>query len=344
MTVQTARGPINADQLGTTLMHEHVFVLDPAVVRDYGAAWWDADDRVDDAVAKLQAARSSGIDTIVDVTVLGIGRDIDLLARVARRTDVNLVLSTGLYTYDEIPRLFRNHGIGRAIDDDEPMIRAFLGDIREGIGGTTIRANMLKAVWETPELSASALRAHRAIAQTQIASRVPVTVHTNSALQTGREVVRFYRQEGADLSRLVIAHAGDSTDMAYLCELLEAGVTLGFDRFGLDSYGGTPARVRTLAELCAKGAAAQIVLSQDAAAFTESWATPAAQDELRRRLPDWHYTFVVDSVLGRLLEVGVTAGQTEQMMAENARRLLDVDRAWTNAAPGARPGSRCTPA
>ncbi|MBO0849310.1 MAG: phosphotriesterase-related protein, partial [Pseudonocardia sp.] len=72
--VETVRGPVELDTLGATLMHEHVFVLTPDVMQNYGGDWWDEEERVADAVAKLNALKQAGVDTIVDPTVVGLGR------------------------------------------------------------------------------------------------------------------------------------------------------------------------------------------------------------------------------------------------------------------------------
>jgi hypothetical protein len=80
-SVSTVRGAVEADRLGTTLMHEHVFVLNAEVQQN--RTDWDEDERVADAVAKLNEAAALGVETIVDVTVLGLGRYIPRLQRIA---------------------------------------------------------------------------------------------------------------------------------------------------------------------------------------------------------------------------------------------------------------------
>ena len=88
-TVEAMTGPISTDQLGPTLMHEHVFTLDPDYVRNYGeGAWWDEEAEVARAIDKLRHLATKGITTIVDPTVLGLGRDIPRLARVAAQVPV----------------------------------------------------------------------------------------------------------------------------------------------------------------------------------------------------------------------------------------------------------------
>jgi phosphotriesterase-related protein len=81
--VQTARGPVDTARLGRVLMHEHVFVLTAEVQQNYPEEWGDEDERVADAVRRLNELPAAGIDTIVDVTVIGQGRDIRRIKRIA---------------------------------------------------------------------------------------------------------------------------------------------------------------------------------------------------------------------------------------------------------------------
>src|SRR4051794_40732534 len=108
--VDTVRGQVDVDALGTTLMHEHVFVLTPDVMQNYGDQWWDEATRVDDAVTKLGKLRQTGVDTIVDPTVVGLGRYIPRIQHVNAEVDINIVVATGLYTFDEIPHFFHYRG------------------------------------------------------------------------------------------------------------------------------------------------------------------------------------------------------------------------------------------
>jgi phosphotriesterase-related protein len=122
-----------------------------------------------------------------------------------------------------------------------------------------------------------------------------------------------------DLSRVVIGHSGDSTDLDYLKGLLARGSTLGMDRFGLDRISAFEDRVNTVAELCRQGYAGQLVLSHDASAVWGGFPG-AARGQAN---PNWHYTHIHDDVLPALQERGVTAGQIEQMLVENPRRIFE---------------------
>ncbi|HEX3926352.1 MAG TPA: phosphotriesterase-related protein, partial [Streptosporangiaceae bacterium] len=83
--VESVGGPVDVASLGTTLMHEHVFVLSEEIRQNYGGDW-DEETRLADAAGKLNALRARGCDTIVDPTVIGLGRDIGRIKRVAART------------------------------------------------------------------------------------------------------------------------------------------------------------------------------------------------------------------------------------------------------------------
>src|SRR5690242_6879533 len=104
--ISTVRGPIDTASLGTTLMHEHVFVLSPEVMQNFPAAWGNEEYRIANAVSRLRELKSRGIDSIVDLTVIGLGRYIPRIQRVAEQTDLNIIAATGVYTYNDIPMYF----------------------------------------------------------------------------------------------------------------------------------------------------------------------------------------------------------------------------------------------
>ena len=59
--VQTVKGSVDVNDLGPTLMHEHVFVLSTEHMQNYGAGgWWDEEQRVADAIEKLRALPAEG--------------------------------------------------------------------------------------------------------------------------------------------------------------------------------------------------------------------------------------------------------------------------------------------
>lgn len=322
--VQTARGPIGTAALGTTLMHEHVFVLTPDVQQNHPAEWGSEDDRVADAVRRLSSLYALGVQTIIDPTVIGLGRYLPRIARIAEQVEINIVVATGLYTYDEVPFFFRHRGpaldavLGTSVPD--PMVAMFVGDITDGIAGTGIRAGLLKCAINEQGMTAGVERVMRAVARAHHATGTPITVHTHPQSQQGLAVQRvLVDQEGVDPRRIVLGHSGDSTDADHLTALAEAGFLLGMDRFGLYLDTTFEARAGIVVELCRRGFAGSMVLSQDAACYLD-WIDPAVMPFL----PQWHYEHVVTELLPYLREQGVTEEQITTMLVDVPRRYFDT--------------------
>jgi phosphotriesterase-related protein len=321
-TVETMTGPISTDQLGPTLMHEHVFTLDPDYVRNYGeGAWWDEEAEVAGAIEKLRHLATKGITTIVDPTVLGLGRDIPRLARVAAQVPVQIIVATGVYTYDSLPFPYTMRGPGTVLAGDEPMVADFVRDLTVGIGDTGVRAAFLKCAVEHAPMSDGVERALRAVAQASIETGAPITVHTNAHESTAPPAVEVLVAEGVDPASVVVGHAGDSTDVDALAALADTGAILGMDRFGLDVFATTDQRVATIAALAARGYADRMVLSPDASCRID-WFGPDAPALIETLMPNWHYEHISNDVLPALLAAGVTQAQIDTMLVEVPRRYF----------------------
>lgn len=313
--VETVRGPVDVGSLGTTLMHEHVFILNEEVRENYPADWNETD-RVDDAVAKLTALYDRGCQTIVDPTVLGLGRDIHRIRRVGEGVPLNIVVATGLYTYNDLPfyfkyRLPRSGGL-------DPMAEMFIGDITTGIADTGVKAAFLKCAIDDEGLTPGVERAMRAVCRAHKETAAPITVHTHPGSLTGRDVLRVLREESVDLSRVVLGHSGDSTDLDYLTEMADSGCLLGMDRFGIDVITPFEQRVQTVAALCDRGYAGSMVLSHDASCHID-WFPSGA---IARFAPRWNFEHIFDDVLPALRDRSVTEQQIETMLVANPRRYF----------------------
>ena len=312
--VHTVLGEVDASELGRTYMHEHVFVLTPDVQQNYPDEW-DEEVRVADAVEKLTALAAQGVRTIVDPTVVGLGRYLPRIKRVNEQVpQLNIVAATGVYTYDDVPFFF--HHRGPAVFQDEPMVDLFVRDLTEGNHGVV--AGMLKCAIDAPGLTPGVERVMRAVGQAHQRTGAPVTVHTHPDSQSALHVRRVLcDEEGVDPSRVVLGHSGDTTDVEHLTLLAEMGFVLGMDRFGINVATTFEARADTLVELCRRGLEGQLVLSQDAACYID-WLAPDA----KAFLPQWHYLHLEDDVLPYLREHGVTEQQITTMLVDVPRRVL----------------------
>lgn len=321
--IQTVRGPVDTADLGPVLMHEHVFVLTTDVQQNYPEEWGSEDQRVADAVAKLTGLAATGVRTIVDPTVVGLGRYIPRIQRIAEQVpDLNIVVATGIYTYEDVPFFFHHRGpalsaaVGAEVPD--PMVDMFVRDITEGIAGTGVKAAFLKCAIDAPGLTPGVERIMRAVAQAHHRTGVPITVHTHPGTRQGLTVQRVFREEGIDPRRVVLGHSGDTTDVDHLCELADAGFVLGMDRFGINLDTTFEARADTVVEMCRRGYAESMVLSQDASCYID-WVDPGVM----ALLPQWRYTHIHDDVLPYLREHGVPDDDIETMLVANPRRYFD---------------------
>ncbi len=319
MVVQTARGAIDSASLGVTLMHEHVFVLDSEVFHNYPEEWGDEDQRVNDAVARMNELKSRGVDSIVDLTVMGLGRYIPRIQRIAGQTNLNIIVATGIYTYNELPTYFHYRGPGTIFGGPEILTEMFVRDIEQGIAETGVRAGILKCATDYLGVTKDIDRILRATAHAHRQTGVPISTHTYAKKKVGLDQQRVFREEGVDLSRVVIGHSGDTTDLAYLEELMGNGSYIGMDRFGIDTILPFEDRVATVAELCRRGHANQMVLSHDAACFNH-WLP---ERPLQASLPRWNYLHIHNDVIPALKATGVTDQHLHTMLVENPRKVFE---------------------
>lgn len=318
--VNTVRGAIDTTQLGVTLMHEHVFVLSAEVMQNYPEPWGDEEKRVADAITRLNQLKARGVDSIVDLTVIGLGRYIPRIQRVAASTQINIVAATGVYTYNDVPMYFHFQGPGTELGGPEMMVDMFVKDIEEGIAGTGVKAAILKCATDRPGVTPGVERVLRAVAQSHLLTGVPISTHTHATTERGLEQQRIFQEEGVDLTRVVIGHSGDTTDIGYLEKLIANGSYIGMDRFGIDVLLPFEDRVNTVAKMCELGYADRMVLSQDAACFND-WLPEAA---LPAVLPNWHYMHIHNDVIPALKQRGVTDRQIETMLVDNPRKIFDA--------------------
>jgi phosphotriesterase-related protein len=315
--VNTVLGPVDGSALGSTLMHEHIFVLSPEIEKT--TEEWDETGEQARAVEKLRQLKTRGIDTLVDLTVVGLGRYIPRVAVIARQVpDINVVVATGVYTYNEVPMFFHFRGPGTVLGGPEPMVDFFVRELRDGIGETGVRPAILKCATDRAGLTPGVERVLRAVARAHRETGVPITTHTPTPPEPwGLEQQRVFREEGVDLSRVVIGHSGGTVNTAYHLELIDNGSYLGFDHFGIPGI-TLEDRVDAVARLCARGFAERIVLSHDAMCFVD-WFPRALIDSSET----WRWTYISDEVLPVMRARGISDAHIQTMLVGNPRRILE---------------------
>jgi phosphotriesterase-related protein len=314
-TVETVQGPVDAAELGTVLVHEHVRFRDEAVA-DQWPGYYDDDAEFAAALESVRAAADRGVDTIFDPTAMFGGRDVAFMKRVAGETGVRILACTGIYTYDFLPHFFENRS-------EDEMAELFVGDIERGIQGSEAKAAFLKCAADAPGVTPNIEKVHRAVARASVQTGAPIMAHSRPASNTGPRQVEIFEEEGVDLARVQIAHTGDTDDLDYIEALLAKGVFIGLDRYGLDMFLPMEQRNATFAELLRRGHADRLHVSQDFCA-TIDWFPEAAAQALvdAGGIRGWSMTLVFDEVLPALRDEGALDEATER------RILVDNPRRW----------------
>lgn len=345
--VMTVNGPIPAERLGQTLMHEHVFIdftvpddepdkwrmtrrtkpVEGEALRIYEAPLtmdilsavlfgapnrdnWRLDDE-QTAIREVADFKRHGGGTIVDVSSIGLKRNPAGLRRVSKATGVNIVMGAGWYT-----QAWYAKDLGqRSVEDltDEIVL-----DVTVGVGGTGIRAGIIGEVGtsgapESPIESAIIRASGRASRLTGAA----VTLHSLGFFKKHAVILDMLAQEGADLSRVVLGHSDFlAGDTAYLIPLLQRGATVQFDLIGKSALltrmrAADPEVAKTIVELIKAGYTQQILLSHDICTKTSLKAYGGTG-----------YAFILERFVPYLKRQGVTDAQIATMLVDNPRRLL----------------------
>ncbi len=232
-TVQTVLGPVDAATLGFTLSHEHVTVVMGAGMREAYPFLFDWEATRVRATRHLKEAKAGGVDSIIELSTPDLGRDVELFARVAEDSGVTIVCATGIWR--DPPRMFWDA-------DPDWIAEIFVREIREGIASTGIRAGAIKVANDAEGVTPAGERVLRAAAR----------------------AVEIFQEEGVPMHLVCVGHSADTTDVAYLEELLATGCYLSMDRY--PGAGGRPdwrARNTTVRTLVERGHAGRLMLGHD---------------------------------------------------------------------------------
>ncbi len=177
--VETMTGPIRTADLGFVLMHEHIIVRSEGLAQNFPHIW-DPQPALDRALELLTALKAKGVDTLVDLTVYGLGRDIPLLMPIVEKSGMQVIVATGLYTFNDLPTYFRN----RTPDEIADL---FIRDIEEGIQGTKIKPAIFKCATDAPGVTPGVEKVLRAVARAHLRTGLPISTHTHAASRRGLE-------------------------------------------------------------------------------------------------------------------------------------------------------------
>jgi phosphotriesterase-related protein len=312
--VETVSGPVDVEELGLTLIHEHFRATDEAGRMQFPHLYdeqreWDA------AMSDAKAVKGHGVKTVVEPSAMFLTRDAAFSKRVADESGLNIILATGVYTYDYVPQFLANR-------DDDAVAAIYVHEIENGIQGTGIKAAFIKCAADAPGLTPTIEKLHRAAARASKQTGRPIMAHSRPASGTGLEQMRIFEEEGVEPAKVQIAHTGDTDDLDYIDRLLDTGCWIGMDRYGLDIFLPTDRRNATVLALLERGRADRMHLSQDYCS-TIDWFPREVEAYLKaNEVPKWSMTFLFEEVIPELKERGMTDEQLNQIMVENPKRWL----------------------
>ncbi|HEX7106780.1 MAG TPA: hypothetical protein VF218_12505, partial [Acidothermaceae bacterium] len=185
-------------------------------------------------------------------------------------------------------------------------------------GDSGLKAAALKCATDKPGVNHTVERVLRAVADAHLETGAPIFTHTDAETRRGLDQQRVFAAAGVDLSRVVIGHSGDTTDLDYLQELIRNGSYVGMDRFGFDGLVSFEDRVATVARLCRNGYASRVVLSHDASCHN-AWLDADVKAVLA---PNLRFDHLFNDVLPALRAMGVTEADINQMLIDNPRDIF----------------------
>jgi phosphotriesterase-related protein len=341
-TVLTVLGPIDPDELGPTLLHEHLLnVIDrmvpvptdpelrrlyeqPVTLENLAEIRWSragmlSRDNIDQGpielrVDELRDYRAAGGGTLCEVSVVGLRGDAAELPEISRRSGVHIVAGTAFF----VEALTPQEHLGWS---EEQLADFLVREHEAGIGESRVRAGMIGEVGTSAPLTPFEERSLRASVRAMQRTGMGMMVHTDPWQKEGLRVVDVLEDAGADLSRVVIGHLNPTLpDVAYHRAIAERGAVLGYDLCGYDivlTDGRFPAydweTADAVAQLVSEGFDDRIILSQDTALKTDYL-----------RYGGWGYGHVLKRVVPLLRERGVSEESIRRITVETPARILTL--------------------
>jgi phosphotriesterase-related protein len=329
--INTVTGRASPDELGTTLMHEHLLIGYPGWAMDALAPKFKRAEALARGVDRLQELRDFGVATFVDPCPMDLGRDVEFMAEVAQRSGMRIVCTTGAYKENEgLTYTFRALPL-------EEITAIYVKELTEGIGETGIRPGLVKVATGHP-ISEYEEKLVRAAGRAASAVGCPVITHTDHA-SSGLEQIALLVSEGVPAHRILIGHSDGRDDHAYHRSLADRGAYVGFDRFGIEAFISDEKRIDSVVRMVEAGYTRSMCLSHDSTCA--SWLgrpvfggrmvmTP---EMIAAGLPNWEATHLFKRILPQLKGRGVTDKDVHTLFVENPSRYFRGDVSPRHGSP-----------
>jgi phosphotriesterase-related protein len=328
--VQTVQGPLEASKLGFTLPHEHLYASSAGFWQAWPEYFGGRTKFMGKVVDQLKRVKDQGVDTIIEVTPVDLGRDIRFMQEVSRKSGMQIVACTGHWLYPSLSMGART--VAELAD--------FFGmEIERGIEGTDIKAGVIKVATEREGVTPFLGTALKAAARASKATGTPVTTHSLAVARGGEEQAKVFEAEGLDAAKVCIGHSDETDNMDYLAGLARRGYTLGMDHFmyglqaqaaaGGESPAAKPAaagpvpwrkRAECVKKLVDAGFADKLFLSNDWF-FGVSIAGTGTMEAVEKINPDG-MLLLTRKVIPYLRQIGVPDQAIRAMTIDNPKRFF----------------------
>lgn len=331
--ISTVLGEISSEELGKTLVHEHVACVWVGWELDRHAPFHKREvvesrlNMVAEQFIKLKEVH--GVKTIIDASPANFGRNTDWLCRVSERTGLNIIAATGLYREVTVLQPYF-HDL--SVDG---ITNWMIGELTEGMGLSDVKAGVIKVATGPSIITESDEKTIRAAARAQKETGAPILTHTSEGTM-GPEQADILKKEGADLSKVIIGHSGYNSDIRYHLELLHRGVFIGYDQIGMTAFSdktGTltylpqidDIRLMLITGLITAGYVNQVMMSMDICGFFPGReGNPyILRDPTPYTLPNRSFLYLFEEFIPRLIKGGVSQEAIETMLVTNPRRLFE---------------------
>jgi phosphotriesterase-related protein len=331
--INTVTGRARPDELGMTLVHEHLLIGYPGWFMDGLAPRFKRAEVIARGVDRLQELMGLGVRTFLDPCPMDLGRDVEFMAEVAQRSGMRIVCTTGAYKEHEgITYTFGALPV-------EEIEAIYVKELTEGIGETGIRAGLIKVATGSPKVSDYERKLLTAAGRAAARVGCPVITHTDEA-QLGLEQIAILTEQKVPAHRILVGHSDGRDDHAYHRSLADKGAYVGFDRFGIEPIISDEKRMQSVCNMIEAGYVRSVCVSHDAtcAAFLGrpifSGKYVMTQEQVDALMPNWKPTHLFQNILPALKQRGVSQADIDTMLIENPKRYFAGEVAPTAAQAG----------
>ena len=319
--INTVLGLISPEDLGSTLVHEHIIASQPGWECDPLSRPYDRGKMVQRCLRALSPVKTFGLGAIIDATPVDLYRDVEILKEVSEQLQIHIVCSTGRYTEARGKWGYlkgrSSNGVGDMVSE---LYDGFMQEITQGIGQSAVKPGVIKVATGLNCISSIEEAVLRAAARAAKETGLPIITHTEDGTM-GPEQAALLIGEGVDPKRIMIGHMCGNPSLQYQMDVLNQGVNIAFDRFGIELFLPDKIRIAMLIGLLGVGYEDRIMLSHDYIGCSSGRGGKLPEGGIRQ-IANWSYVNVFRNIIPALKEAGVTDVQIKTMMVDNPRRLL----------------------